>query len=58
MLHKALFSKYSSSQNYFYSKEINNLVLSRHSHTTIKVKDWDVLNYFFIYLILYILTVI
>jgi hypothetical protein len=39
MIIKALYIKYSASQNYFYQKEIDDLLAKKHTHLYIAFKD-------------------
>ena len=39
MVGRALFSKYSASQNYYYSKDINELISNQRTQVVIRVKD-------------------
>jgi hypothetical protein len=40
MLNKALFSKYSASQNYYYTKDINDILGNAHTRAVISYKDY------------------
>jgi len=43
LLNKALFSKYSSSQNYYYSKDINDILEGESTPATIKYYDIELI---------------
>ena len=44
MVTKALYMKYNSSQNYFYCKDINEILMHSRSHNVFIVKDYLTLD--------------
>ena len=44
MINKALFAKYSASQNYYYTKDINDICSNNRSTVVIKYKDLECLD--------------